>query len=76
MSDENEWKDLKVELPPARTTVEFWDDYGEQVLTGEYYHYDGKHVAIKMRHWWHEEPLYDFTHWRKRSRGPSGEIPD
>ena len=76
MSNEDSWKDITVESPPYRTELEWWDDYSERVFSGELYQYDGKYVRVGMRHWHMEIPLYDFTHWRKRSRNPAGEIPE
>jgi len=76
MSNENEWKEISKIPPPRRVMIELWDDYGEQVISAEVYHYDGTYARISMRHWYIEESLMSFTHWRERSRSPSGEVPE
>lgn len=57
-----EMTDLKT--VPRAQTLEFWDDYREQVVTGELRRYDGKHIVIGMRHWSIECDPFDFSHYR------------
>lgn len=73
---ENDWQEISKVYPPHREPLEWWDDYGEQVVSGELCQYDGKYVRVSMRHWYVQESLSEFTHWRRRSRSPSGEIPE
>ena len=58
------WVSFLDQRPPTLEQIEVWDDYEEQVLSGEYVHYDGRWIRIKMRHWYIEESVLGFSHWR------------
>ncbi len=61
----NPWIEIKSfsDVPHAET-LEWWDDYAEQVLTGQLRHYDGKHITIGMRGWSISCDPFDFSHYR------------
>jgi len=65
METNNGWIEITRETMPKPGEEVLWlYEYGEVPFPGEYFCYDGRYVRIKMRHWYIEESLMEFTHWR------------
>lgn len=72
--NKNPWVKIADTSPMHRVPLEWFHEYSENVFSGELFSYDGKYVRISMRHFYYEEALHEFSHWRLPSENPTEEL--